>query len=75
MPLLSLWASRSCCQPVTDEDISHIHIKGRFYGPFWMNFQKTSEGGGGSFPIQNILLQIFLVILRGKTDDFLEKGG
>ena len=47
MPLLSLWASRSCCQPVTDEDISHIHIKGRFYGPFWMNFQKTSEGDGG----------------------------
>ena len=47
MPLLSLWASRSCCQPVTDEDISHIHIKGRFYGPFWMNFRKTSEGDGG----------------------------
>ena len=47
-----------------------MHVKGRFPGPLWMNFRKTSEEGGGegvSFPIQKILLRLFL---RGKNDEF-----
>ena len=37
---------------------------------------KVQKGwGGGSFPIQQIMLQIFGVILRENNDEFLEKGG
>ena len=37
-----------------------------------MDFRKTSEMGGGSFPIQKISLRFFRV---GKNDEFSEKGG
>ena len=36
---------------------------------------KVQRGGGGSFPIQKIMLQIFGVILRENNDEFSEKGG
>ena len=38
-------------------------------------FSDKVQRGGGSFPIQKIMLQIFGVILRENNDEFSEKGG
>ena len=56
---------------------SDDHIKGGSELQNRMNFRITSEGGGGggSFPIQKNMLQVFGVILRENTDEFSEKGG
>ena len=60
--------------PKTEGNVS---TKGRFPGPFWMNFRKTSEGGkgGGSFPIQKISLRFFGNFGGVKTMNFRKKGG
>ena len=38
-----------------------------------MNFRKSSEGGGGSFPIQKIMLQIFAIIKGTFVHEFRKK--
>ena len=38
-------------------------------------FSENFRKGGGSFPIQKNSLQIFLVILREKNNEFSGKGG
>ena len=40
-----------------------------------MNFRKTSEWGGGSFPIRKISLRFFRKFWGGKNNEFSEKGG
>ena len=49
--------------------------KGALPVPNSMNFRKTSERGGGSFPIRKIWLRFFRKFWGGKNNEFSEKGG
>ena len=49
--------------------------KGVMFVPFWMNFRKTSKGGGGVISDPKNYVAVFAVILREKLWIFGKRGG